>query len=225
MQLAWFIAHTSLGLQTTLIQVREAKLTPQKKPEKLILQVDPSPVPISAALKEINLHEKQEDVFITASTRVIFERAEKVSIARNASVLITGETGTGKEIIARYIHQHSARRSYPFVALNCSAFSDNLLESRLFGYRKGAFTDAKKDTKGLFQSAEGGTLFLDEIGDISSYMQQSLLRVLQEKEVHPIGGKPLSVDVRIIAATNRDLISLECITKLGQGKNKSERKC
>lgn len=93
----------------------------------------------------------------------------------------------------------------PFITVNCSAFSDSLLESRLFGYKKGAFTDAKEDTKGILEQANGGSIFLDEIGDISSYMQQSLLRVIQQKEITPIGGVPRKVDVRIITATNKNL--------------------
>lgn len=124
----------------------------------------------------------------------------------DVSVLITGPTGTGKELLARTIHAASPRRDGPFVAVNCGALPDTLLESELFGYKKGAFTDAKQDKLGRFALAEGGTLLLDEIGDISASMQVKLLRVLQEKEYEPLGGAgPVRADVRIVAATNRDL--------------------
>ncbi len=123
-----------------------------------------------------------------------------------STVLVRGATGTGKELVARAIHEESARRSRPFVAVNCSALAEGVLESELFGHARGAFTGAVSDRKGLFEAADGGTIFLDEIGDISAAMQAKLLRVLQEREVTRVGtAKPLSVDVRVIAATHRDL--------------------
>ncbi|MCK5862547.1 MAG: sigma 54-interacting transcriptional regulator, partial [Candidatus Hydrogenedentes bacterium] len=125
----------------------------------------------------------------------------------DSTVLILGSTGTGKELFARAIHAASARSRGPFVAVNCGALPDNLLESELFGYKKGAFTDAKQDKPGRFALAEKGTLFLDEIGDLSPAMQVKLMRVLQEKEYEPLGAiKSETTDVRILAATNRDLI-------------------
>ena len=131
-------------------------------------------------------------------------------IARSdATVLIIGENGTGKEVIARTIHQKGPRRSKPFVACNCGALSENLLESELFGHEKGSFTGAIRDKKGLFLAADTGTLFLDEIGDTSPGMQVKLLRVLQEGTFTPVGAtKPVTVDVRVIAATNRPLAKM-----------------
>ncbi|MCA9581811.1 MAG: sigma-54-dependent Fis family transcriptional regulator [Myxococcales bacterium] len=124
----------------------------------------------------------------------------------SATVLITGENGTGKELVARRIHQDSDRSRKAFVATNCSALNDNLLESELFGHKRGAFTDASTDKQGLFQVADGGTFFMDEVGDMSASLQVKLLRVLQEGAFMPVGGTKTShVDVRVIAATNRDL--------------------
>jgi len=143
----------------------------------------------------------------------ILQQAKMVA-ATDARVLITGESGTGKELLAQAIHAASDRRNKPFVAINCSAMAENLLESELFGHEKGAFTGATRSHNGLFQSAEGGTLMLDEIGDMPMRLQVKLLRVLQEHQVRPVGStEAVNVDVRVISATHRDLQSL-----LTQGK-------
>ena len=135
----------------------------------------------------------------------VFEIIRKVAPA-NATVLIEGESGTGKELVAKSIHFNSPRAAMPFVAVNCSALAESLLESELFGHEKGAFTGAASMKKGRFELADGGTLFLDEIGELSPDLQVKLLRVLQEKVFERVGGtKPISVDIRVIVATNKNL--------------------
>src|SRR5277367_5674549 len=141
----------------------------------------------------------------SSKMRDIFELVGNIA-PQSSRVLITGESGTGKELVARAIHENSARVKNPFITINCGAFPETLLESELFGYVKGAFTGANDNRRGLFQAAHGGTLFLDEIGNMSVTMQVKLYRVLQEGKVRPIGSTEESdVDVRVIAATNKEL--------------------
>jgi len=137
--------------------------------------------------------------------RDVFEMIRKVAPS-NATVLVEGESGTGKELVANSIHFNSSRRDKPFIAVNCSALAENLLESELFGHEKGAFTGAVAKKKGRFELADSGTLFLDEIGELSQNLQVKLLRVLQEKTFERVGGtRPIVVDIRVIAATNKNL--------------------
>src|SRR6185369_16902942 len=128
-------------------------------------------------------------------------------VARSmAPVLVHGESGTGKELVARAIHEISARSAAPFIAVNCSAIPEQLLEAEFFGYRRGAFTGANEDREGFFQASRGGTLFLDEIGDLPLSMQSKLLRAIQERSVRPVGAvNELPLDVRIVSATHKNL--------------------
>jgi two-component system NtrC family response regulator len=143
-------------------------------------------------------------VGISDEMQQVFDMVRRVA-ATEATVLISGESGTGKELIARAIHNGSERREGAFVAVNCAAIPAELLESELFGHLKGSFTGAVKDRKGKFELADGGTLFLDEVGELPVELQPKLLRALQEREIEPVGGTPRKIDVRVVAATNRDL--------------------
>ncbi len=170
---------------------------------------------LDAQQKERELHRLREEVEHTysignlisrsARMREVFQLIRQVADT-DVTILVQGESGTGKELVARALHFNSKRRSAPFVAVNCSALPENLLESELFGYEKGAFTGATNRRAGRFEEAHTGTLFLDEIGDISAGVQTKLLRVLQEKTFERVGGNtPLTVDTRVVAATNRNL--------------------
>jgi two-component system response regulator FlrC len=165
---------------------------------------------VEAALSRSNVNEPtQEDngAIITVHPRMrsLLEFARQVAKS-HASILIQGESGTGKELLARYIHGHSRRSSGPFVAVNCAALPEGLLESELFGHERGAFTGAVGSKAGKFELAHAGTLLLDEISEMPLSLQAKLLRVLQEREVDRLGGKkPLAIDIRVISTTNRDL--------------------
>ena len=187
-------------------------LTKPFEPEELLYRV-------KNALKHTQLLEENRELreklvgkfrfdnIIGASTglKSVLERVEKIAV-RDTSVLITGESGTGKELIAEAIHYNSPRKDRKYVAINCGALPESLLESELFGYKKGAFTGARENRQGLLEAADGGTLFLDEVGNLPMNVQKTLLRFLQEQEFLRIGDTtPTKVDVRIISATNADL--------------------
>lgn len=149
----------------------------------------------------------QGPVAVEPASQQLLHLAARVA-ASDSTVLISGESGTGKEVLARYIHQHSARSSEPFIAINCAAIPDNMLEATLFGHEKGAFTGAVASQSGKFEQANGGTILLDEISEMPLGLQAKLLRVLQEREVERVGGRKLiQLDIRVIATTNRDLLA------------------
>ena len=180
-----------------LLTLKKAKEREQLKEENLVLQ---------DRLKKIE--QKYSFGSIVARSEAmasVFDLVDRVA-DHKTTVLITGESGTGKELIAKEIHARGSRSSYNIVAINCAGIPENLLESELFGYKKGAFTDAVKDKPGLFTQANEGTIFLDELGEMPISLQAKLLRVLQEEEVTPLGGtKPEKIDVRVVAATSKNL--------------------
>ncbi|MBW7903610.1 MAG: sigma-54-dependent Fis family transcriptional regulator [Rhodocyclaceae bacterium] len=166
------------------------------------------PPALLAHVEKYKLPEAEDDagvVALDAASRNLFSMAARVA-QTDATVLLTGESGVGKEVVARYIHQHSARRNGPFVAINCAAIPDTLLEATLFGYEKGAFTGAQQAQAGKFEQAQDGTLLLDEVTEMPLSLQAKLLRVLQEREVERVGGKkPVALNIRIVATSNRDM--------------------
>jgi DNA-binding NtrC family response regulator len=209
MQTAWYLLGTHYKNNVQLFQLRGKEFTKDKlNPEKILVSLDSSLLPtnITVAQKTIEQQKTSNDILITDSLAPIYNMAKQIALTENVGCLILGENGTGKENLSRYIHDNSNRKNKPFVAINCAAFSDELLRSELFGHEKGSFTGADFKKIGIFESANGGTIFLDEIGDISQKMQVSLLRVLQEKKIQPLGStKEVSIDVRVITATNKDI--------------------
>ena len=168
------------------------------EPEALVAEVARWMLPAAAQTPD-------DPVVRDPASQQLLELARRVA-GSDATVLITGESGVGKEVLARFVHRHSARAAGPFVAINCAAIPENLLEATLFGYEKGAFTGAAAAHAGKFEQAQGGTLLLDEISEMPAALQAKLLRVLQEREVERVGGKkPIALDVRILATSNRDL--------------------
>jgi two-component system response regulator FlrC len=154
----------------------------------------------------ININSKQKFSFSDPKTTALIRLAKRVA-ETDVTVFVHGPTGTGKEVISNFIHKESKRSNNPFIALNCAAIPENMLEAMLFGHEKGAFTGASSANKGIFRAADTGTLLLDEISEMPLSLQAKLLRVLQEKKVTPIGGqRDIDVDVRVIATTNRDMV-------------------
>ena len=157
------------------------------------------------ALGSLGAPDREGPVAFEPASAQLLELAARVARS-DSTVLISGESGTGKEVLARYIHQHSHRASQPFIAINCAAIPDNMLEATLFGHEKGAFTGAIAAQAGKFEQADGGTILLDEISEMPLGLQAKLLRVLQEREVERVGArKPITLDIRVVATTNRDL--------------------
>jgi DNA-binding NtrC family response regulator len=213
------ILMTAFGsLETAIEAIRAGAYDYLTKPFKL----PEATLAVARALDDRRLREENRRLRVEVEARFAFDNIigrskamqrvfeqVKAMAGSDASVLLTGESGTGKELVARAIHHNSPRKDGPFVAVNCAAIPETLLESELFGHEKGAFTGADRKRRGLFAEASGGTMLLDEIGDLSPILQAKLLRVLQDRTVRPLGGADeVRVDVRILSATHRDLPAL-----------------
>jgi len=173
--------------------------------KRIVAAAIDEPAPVRASKPASKASHTPKFIAESPAMKEVFETAVQVADSR-ATVLVTGESGVGKEVVAKALHEHSSRASKPFVAVSCAALPETLLESELFGYEKGAFTGAQGSKPGRFELADKGTLFLDEIGEIPMAIQVKLLRVLQEREFERLGGsKPTRVDLRVVTATNRDL--------------------
>lgn len=212
MQIAWYLAQPNFKKNVRLFQMREAKHTSKKeKPERIFSNIETifNPTVLSIANDISFIPSKENTILISESIKPVYKKALLIAQTKNVGCLILGENGTGKENVASFIHQNSDRADKNFIAVNCAAFSDDLLRSELFGHEKGSFTGAEKQKIGMFEEANGGTIFLDEIGDISPKMQVSLLRTIQEKKIQRVGGtKEIDIDVRVVTATNKNLEEL-----------------
>ena len=213
MQTAWYLLGTTFRSNFKIFQTRAGRHTADGKQERIYIDLDSDLFPANVTAAQRVLDDGKpvtgNGIKITESLKPIYAKAAKIAQTDIVGALILGENGTGKENLARYIHDNSSRSNKLFMAINCAAYSDELLRSELFGYEKGAFTGANEKKKGILESAQGGTVLLDEIGDISPKMQVSLLRVLQEKKIQPVGAtQEIDIDVRVVAATNRNLEEL-----------------
>jgi transcriptional regulator with PAS, ATPase and Fis domain len=206
LKIAWYVFSSSYQQHIKLIQYRAnhgdfGEVDVVKAAEPYTLVMNEQSVLNRKAPAQI------KHFFLPQSIQPLYDRASRIALVDN-TVLIIGDTGTGKEHLANYIHKNSPRKEHPFLVVNCSSFNDEMLSSELFGHVKGSFTGSTGNRTGIFEQAFKGTVFLDEIGDISPFMQQSLLRVLQEKKIQRLGdaGRDISVNVRVIAATNKNLL-------------------
>lgn len=204
-----FYPHIPVLLMTAHGEVEKAVLAMRNGAcDYLLKPFDPDSLLVHIKRYLLPVPKQQGIIAKDPRTHELLSLANRVA-QTSATVMLSGESGSGKEVIARYIHQHSSRSSGSFIAINCAAIPDNLLEATLFGYEKGAFTGATHAQPGKFEQAEGGTLLLDEISEMPLDLQAKLLRVLQEREVERVGGsKPIKLDIRLLATSNRDMAAI-----------------
>lgn len=208
MQTAWYLLSSKFPKQLELLKVKHPIYSANKEAGDIErgVKLAEGILPSTFTVRGATQNESSDFVDFQPEAR---KRAKEVALSPDTTVLILGEHGTGKESLAKTIHNNSARKAKPYEIRNCAGYTDEILRSELFGHVKGSFTGATDNKIGLFEQAKGGTVFLDEIGDISPFMQVSLLRVIQNKEIVPVGGSSVKkIDVRIIVATNRDLVDL-----------------
>lgn len=204
MSATWLLLGTSIFNATLLQSSKEKGVEVIELPYQVSLQAKQD-----QSIEQLTEMVMTDDIKNASNAMAKVDELVELFAPRNIPVIIQGETGSGKEVLAKKIHARSQRKDKVFIAINCGAMSENLVDSELFGHKKGAFTGAERDRKGHFESANGGTLFLDEIGELPLSSQVKLLRVLQEKEVTPVGNSlPIKIDVRIICATHRDLLEM-----------------
>lgn len=199
-------SHTPMLLMTAFAEVDKAVEAMKLGAVDYLAKPFSPEVLLNQVTRYMNVHvDSNETIAVSEASLALLDLAKKVARS-NASVMISGPSGSGKEVLARFIHQESERAEKPFIAINCAAIPENMLEATLFGYEKGAYTGAHQACPGKFEQAQGGTILLDEISEMDLGLQAKLLRVLQEKEVERLGGrKTISLDVRVLATSNRDL--------------------
>ncbi len=205
MKIAWFILHYTLGLNTRLLQiVRPEESHSRTKPDLYILDFETSQVPLAALIRQHALQrDYQADLILTPTLEKVYDRAYQIAQASDAHLFITGDQGTGKETLARYIHKSSVRESKPFNVIDCAAYPEQELEFRLMGFKRGSFPGAAYDSRGLLVETNGGTLYLKNFDALSYRMQNVLRRFMEDGFVHPLVGRDKKVNVRLLFGTSR----------------------
>ncbi len=210
MKIAWFLVHYTLDLNTRLLQIiRPEESSSKKKPDLYILDLETSEIPLAAVVRQYVInHEFTQDLILTPTLKSVYDKAFKIAQAADTHLFITGEAGTGKMTLARYIHTSSVRDKRPFNTINCAAFSEQELEYRLLGFKKGAFPGAVADSKGLLVESHGGTLYLENFDKMGPRLQNIIYSFLDDGFVHPIIGRDKKVNVRLLLGANRPVKDL-----------------
>ncbi len=210
MKIAWFLVHYTLDLNTRLLQIiRPEESTSRKKPDLYILDLETSEIPLAAVIRQYVIsHDFSKELILTPTIKEVYDRALRLAQAADAHLFITGAPGTGKMTLARYIHRSSVREKRPFNTLNCAAFTEQEVEYRLLGFKKGAFPGAVADSKGLLVESHGGTLYLENFDVLSPRLQYVIYRFMDDGFVRPIIGRDKKVNVRLLLGTTRKIKDL-----------------